>query len=444
MDELTKAILFKKIAEKSEINNETGCHIWTGSRDKKLNILYYKKRYSVHNLVWNIHNPDNIVNNKIENCVHTCNNDMCVSIDHLAKVSLIKPELTKKELWNELLKKSTRQENGCLFWTGTIIKGYGIKEIKGKNNAVHRLSYLINNDIDTLPNENETSNFIVRHLCNNKLCFEPKHLALGSRIDNKQDEVDSGVALRGTKLHNTLIDEHKAKRIKWSKYEPGDEKYKTKYERSIMFEVSESLINSIDSGSSWSYIPDRDGGSKTKDLNEVIRKRNRETRKAAMRKEWTRDMFAEAEKILLERTTVTTYISTPYVSTPCRIWKGKPTKNNYGTINIFGKKIQTHILAAEISRKTHKKDSEIARHLCGNTLCCALDHVVFGTKSENSRDMLLHGTCHFSKLSEEEVREIRKTMNDGMMKKDKAKKYNINVNTLRNIEKNKTWQHVKI
>lgn len=70
MDEPTKKILLNKISDKTEIN-DNGCHIWTGSRNKKLCILYYKKQHTVHNLVWNINNPDNIVNNKVEKCVHT-------------------------------------------------------------------------------------------------------------------------------------------------------------------------------------------------------------------------------------------------------------------------------------------------------------------------------------------------------------------------------------
>lgn len=442
MDNKTKKELLRKIAYYSEID-ENGCHIWKGAINGKICTVHHNKVHSVHILVWNINNPNDLVNNKIEKCIHLCENDTCVFIDHLAKQKLGKTQLSKTELWDDLLKKSLRQENGCLYWTGSVIKNYGYTEQKGKNQAVHRLSYWIHNDIDELPQEEDTDNFIVRHMCNNKLCFEPTHLTLGSRLDNKKDEVDSGKAVRGINLHNCKIDEEKAKLIKWSKYEPGEENYKTKYERSVMFNVSESLINSIDSGSSWAYIPDRDGSNKTQQLNEKIKKRNREARKKAMTAIWTNDMFDEANKVLDEKSTMSTEIKHPFVTTPCRIWKGT-IANDYGTVGIFGKKIRTHILAAEIARKSHKNSNELVRHLCGNSLCCATDHVVFGTQSENSKDMLIHGTNHFSKLTEDQVIEIRKSINDGMLKKEKAKKYGINVNTLRRIEKNETWKHVKI
>lgn len=73
----------------------------------------------------------------------------------------------------------------------------------------------------------------------------------------------------------------------------------------------------------------------------------------------------------------------------------------------------------------------------------------FIPRSENSRKVSLdnHGfnfgsKCHFSKLNEQQVIEIKKMINSGVMLKDIAKIYNTPPNSISNIKTGKTWKHV--
>jgi hypothetical protein len=154
-------------------------------------------------------------------------------------------------------------------------------------------------------------------------------------------------------------------------------------------------------------------------------------------------MFDEAEKRLNERVQILDEIQKPFVDTQCQLWAGPVSKHGYGHINIYGKKIATHILACEIKEGKHRPIDLVTRHLCGNKLCCNPDHLEFGTFQDNSIDNVKHGKSQ-AKLTEEIVREIRQTLGkDNLTKKQRANKYGISVTNLSYVEKNRIWKHVK-
>ena len=73
---------------------------------------------------------------------------------------------------------SKRDENGCWIWQGSTSgkdkpgksgRGYGRISIKSHNSAVHRVMYICK--YGYIPNKID-----VDHLCNNRLCCNPKHL----------------------------------------------------------------------------------------------------------------------------------------------------------------------------------------------------------------------------------------------------------------------------
>lgn len=81
----------------------------------------------------------------------------------------------------------------CMIWIGaknnsgygyipnqTWAKDYGVK-------TAHRLSYTVYNGI--IP-----ANRVVRHTCSNRACINPKHLKLGSHLDNIRDRKHQGTA----------------------------------------------------------------------------------------------------------------------------------------------------------------------------------------------------------------------------------------------------------
>ena len=73
--------------------------------------------------------------------------------------------------------------NGCWEWTGCSDNGYGVARHGGRNWRVHRLSAVLHRikgwrDIDTN---------VVLHKCDNPICFNPKHLQIGTQWENIQD-----------------------------------------------------------------------------------------------------------------------------------------------------------------------------------------------------------------------------------------------------------------
>ena len=73
------------------------------------------------------------------------------------------------------------EKNGCWEWKKKkTLHGYGETSIQGKSRLVHRLSYEIFKG--KIP---EGKN--VCHSCDNKICFNPDHLWIGTQKENIED-----------------------------------------------------------------------------------------------------------------------------------------------------------------------------------------------------------------------------------------------------------------
>jgi hypothetical protein len=71
---------------------------------------------------------------------------------------------------------------GCWNWIGCRDqRGYGIRRFRGKARKVHRISahLYLGMNIDSV--------LCVCHHCDNPSCFNPKHLFLGTMLDNVTD-----------------------------------------------------------------------------------------------------------------------------------------------------------------------------------------------------------------------------------------------------------------
>ena len=87
-------------------------------------------------------------------------------------------------LFMEFMDKVIITEDGCHEWQLSCSSaGYAQKTIDGKYWSVHRYVYGLK-DPSLLPTE------VVRHLCHNKKCINPSHLAKGSQADNWNDSRD--------------------------------------------------------------------------------------------------------------------------------------------------------------------------------------------------------------------------------------------------------------
>jgi hypothetical protein len=79
------------------------------------------------------------------------------------------------------------EATGCWNWTGHLANGrYGEMRYAGEDQLVHRVSahLYLGYDFD--------SPLRVLHSCDNTRCFNPRHLFIGTQVQNMQDMVQKG------------------------------------------------------------------------------------------------------------------------------------------------------------------------------------------------------------------------------------------------------------
>lgn len=85
-------------------------------------------------------------------------------------------------------------KTGCWIWNGNPRKnGYCRSTFQRKNWYIHRASYHV--FIGDIP-----KGYDVCHHCDNRRCFNPDHLFIGTRKDNMADAVKKGRQAKGEKL----------------------------------------------------------------------------------------------------------------------------------------------------------------------------------------------------------------------------------------------------
>ena len=86
---------------------------------------------------------------------------------------------TKEELQAYIIARSTKMPSGCWHWNMASKDAYG----SAFSRNAHVISFM------AFKGE---PGFLVRHLCYNKCCVNPEHLASGDSSDNKWDEYFRG------------------------------------------------------------------------------------------------------------------------------------------------------------------------------------------------------------------------------------------------------------
>lgn len=90
----------------------------------------------------------------------------------------------------------------------------------------------------------------------------------------------------------------------------------------------------------------------------------------------------------------------------------------------------------------------IIRHTCDNRMCINPDHLILGTHKQNAEDRKLRNRNgdqngvknHMSKLSEDQIKEIREINNLPTAKI--AKIYNVSQTLISKIKRRKLWNHI--
>ncbi len=126
---------------------------------------------------------------------------------------------------------------GCWEWTGVVQNsGYGKTKVDRRQVSVHRAAY------EAIYGAIPDGMFVCHH-CDNRRCFRPDHLWLGTKADNNAD-----MAAKGRQGWNQNLDAGKVRAIR--------ARYPTESQRALAaeFGVSQSSIGRVVRRERWTNV----------------------------------------------------------------------------------------------------------------------------------------------------------------------------------------------
>lgn len=148
-------------------------------------------------------------------------------------------------------------------------------------------------------------------------------------------------------------------------------------------------------------------------------------------KRWTPELFWDA----LDR------------SGDCWLWTRQLDRKGYGRFSYQGRFWRAHRLAWELTYGAIPSGLVVC-HRCDVRNCCRLSHLFIGTVADNNEDRKSKGkyalgaSVHNAKLSEEQVREIKRRLGIGAKKKPLAREFGVNPRCIDFIATGRNWGHV--
>lgn len=145
----------------------------------------------------------------------------------------------------DAFKSRTFLRNGdCTEWIGALTgSGYGVIKFRSKNYLTHRIAYQI--EYGKIPNGK-----LIRHLCHNSRCCNPKHLEVGNTQDNSNDCVAAGRQNKGAEVNTAKLKKYQVLQIRASTIK----KEKSITQLAEEYGVSKTHIGRIINRKSWSHI----------------------------------------------------------------------------------------------------------------------------------------------------------------------------------------------
>ena len=422
-------------------HNERGCHIWGGdlTTGKTPSFTGNNRNINIARFLWTRVHEDFNAHSKHLN--KTCGDIRCINLEHLFLESK-KKKFDREHLWKLLLQKTTKIDD-CLVLKHPGIHGYGLTSLLGTTMASHRASYIINkNGGKPIPSVDEKGHrLVIRHICPRRQpdCVNPDHLELGTQMENMfEDRIKAGTIARGVKNPVSKITEDVAQDIKNSLWPVDHPEYLSIKDRAEKFGATVGIVSAIDRKTAWTYLPDRDGVVTS---NEEQRSQNRKRQRSARTASWSEEDFnAASEKIRSNTVESSEGKAGQLPPGDCWIWQKSKNRLNYGITSFKGKNTKSHILSLEAKYKRFMKPGEVVRHLCDNNPCSRPDHLVFGSRKENQRDIQLYGNSKRSKVTPDIVRLIRVDTNASCS--HLAEKYGISRSCVNRIRSGATWSYV--
>lgn len=129
----------------------------------------------------------------------------------------------------------------------------------------------------------------------------------------------------------------------------------------------------------------------------------------------------------------------------CWEWMGTRGGNSdeYGRFTFRGKQSKAHRISYEIYKGGIPRGHYVL-HACDIRYCVNPEHLFTGTHADNMKDMVMKRR-HVSgktKLSEEQILDIRKKLSFGVTTTRLAKDYNVSSTCIWYIKHNKSWKNL--
>ena len=137
-------------------------------------------------------------------------------------------------------------ENSCWVWQAATVEGYGVIGLGGRGSGTiraHRSSVLL--DGRTIPGEK-----LVRHLCNNRACVNPKHLEVGTYQENAEDSREAGTLALGYRLPQTRLTTDQVIAIKVLLQSGALAQWRI----AALFGIHQMTVSDIATGTTWQHV----------------------------------------------------------------------------------------------------------------------------------------------------------------------------------------------
>jgi len=135
---------------------------------------------------------------------------------------------------------------------------------------------------------------------------------------------------------------------------------------------------------------------------------------------------------------------------PCWIWTSATNEHGYGVMRPEGRRSGPTVKAHRVSVTLDGRDPSGLNvlHRCDNPPCARPDHLIIGTKADNSQDMIAKGRGlvgernGHAKLTAEQVVDIRRRRAAGERRKDLAAEFGVSGAAITRVANGEGWRHV--
>lgn len=132
----------------------------------------------------------------------------------------------------------------------------------------------------------------------------------------------------------------------------------------------------------------------------------------------------------------------------CWLWTAALNNRGYGQITINNRRVYAHRLSYEMANGPIPKRLEVL-HECDTPNCVNPAHLSLGTHLDNMKDMLSKGRAGWQKgvlphrkLTDDDVREIKKRIKNGERNGDLARFFGVSPNTISGITHGRNRRHI--